>query len=132
MPNPTLQEVVESSETWVHPGRYAYLKCDEAPVGDHFLVCRDADEVTVITEESKIATVKHSESNEWFKLIEFRVTMPFVTKGFLAKIANAVASKDLNIMLFATYSKDYALVREETADVAIEALREAGFPVTVL
>jgi hypothetical protein len=131
MPGTQLDEVVRSSAVVVHPGRYAYLKCDEPPIGSHFLVAQDADEVTVVTEERNVADLPHSETTSWFKLLEIRVSMPFVATGFLAKVTGTIAEKGLNVLLVSTYSKDYALVREETADVAIEALREIGFPVRI-
>ena len=124
-----LQKVIESSEVAVHPGRFAYLKCEEKPSGDHFLVARDSDEVTVVTEESRVSEVSYSDSTHWFKLLEVRVSQPFLAKGFLAKIAQTVAEQKLNILLVSTYSKDYVLVREESVEVVISALRSVGFPV---
>lgn len=123
-----LQEIISTSEVVVHPGRYAYLKCQEVPQGEHFLVSRDVDEITVVTEEEKVSEVPHTEITRWFKLFEIRVSTPFEGKGFLAKIASVIAEQDLNILLVSTYSKDYALVREEGAEKAIAALQAIGFP----
>jgi len=36
----------------------------------------------------------------------------------------------LNVVV-STFSKDYVLVREETYEVAVEALKKVGFPVAV-
>lgn len=127
-----LQQVIESSTVVAYPGRYAYLKCDQPPAGPHFLVSQDAEEVTVVTEERYVSEVPHSETYRWFKLLEIKVSMPFVAKGFLAKVTGTIAAHDLNVLIVSTYSKDYALVREETADKAIEALREVGFPVEIM
>lgn len=124
-----LNEVIRTSNVVVHQGRFAYLRCTARPRGTHFLVTQDCDEVTVITDEQNVPTVEHSESTKWFKLLEIRVSQPFIAQGFLAKISSAVAAKNLNILLVSTYSKDYALVREETADIAIQALKDVGFPI---
>ena len=132
MPDSQLNEVIKTSVLVVHPGRYAYLKCNEPPIGTHFLVAQDPDEVTVVTEERYVAEVVHSETTQWFKLLEIRVSMPFLAKGFLAKVTSTIAEKGMNVLIASTYSKDYALVREETADAAIEALRTIGFPISIV
>jgi len=130
MDTPGLDEVVRTSEVVVHRGRYAYLKARQAGPGDHFLVARDADEVTVVTEERNVASTEHTESTHWFVLMEIRVSMPFVAKGFLAKVTATMADVDLNVLVVSTYSKDYIMVREEGRATAIAALRQAGFPVS--
>ena len=129
METPSLSEVVRTSQVVVHQGRYAYLKALQVGPGDHFLVARDADEVTVVTEERNVAATEHSESTQWFVLMEIRVSMPFVAKGFLARVTGLMADVDLNVLVVSTYSKDYIMVREEGRDTAIAALRQAGFPV---
>jgi hypothetical protein len=131
MPDSQLQQVIQSSTVVVHPGRYAYLKCDTTPSGNHFLVTQDADEVTVVTQEQYVVDVPHTETTKWFKLLEIKVSMPFVATGFLATVTSTIADKGLNVLIVSTYSKDYALVREETAETAIEALRDVGFPVQI-
>ena len=130
MDTPGLDEVVRTSEVVVHRGRYAYLKARQAGPGDLFLVARDADEVTVVTEERNVAATEHSESTQWFVLMEIRVSMPFVAKGFLARVTGLMADADLNVLVVSTYSKDYIMVREEGRDTAIAALRQAEFPVS--
>lgn len=129
--NTQLQEAIQTSTVVVQPGRYAYLKCSEPPSGNHFLVTEDADETTVVTEEQHVTKVTHSETTQWFKLLEIKVSMPFVATGFLATVTSTIAGKGLNVLIVSTYSKDYALVREETAETAIEALRDVGFPVLI-
>ena len=55
--------------------------------------------------------------------------MPFVAKGFLAKVTNTIADKGLNVLIVSTFSNDYALVKEETHKIAIEVLKDIGFPI---
>ena len=122
-----LQEVIKASAVVVHKGRYAYLKTKSKQTGDHFLVTQDQDEVTVVTEEANVSAVDYEKDVKWFKLIEIKVSLPFVAKGFLAKVTKTIADKGLNVLVVSTFSKDYILVREETYQVAVEALREVGF-----
>ena len=71
-------------------------------------------------------------STQWWKLLEIQVSMPFIATGFLAKVTSTVATKDLNILIVSTYSKDYALVREDNIATATQALRDIGFPIRTL
>jgi hypothetical protein len=47
-------------------------------MGDHFLVSKDADEVTIVTEEKNMDSVNFSEATKRFKLFEIRPVTPFL------------------------------------------------------
>jgi len=126
---PDLEEVIKTSTVIVHKERYAYLKSNVAPQAPCFMVSKDKDEVTVVCDELSMQNIPHTEAVKWFKLLEIKVSQPFVAKGFLAKVSKTVADEDLNILIISTFSKDYALVREETHIKAVEALQRAGFPI---
>lgn len=131
MENPTLDEVIKSSPVIVHRGRYAYLKGQEKELKNHFLISQDQDEITIVTEESNILKTKHEKEVKWFKLFEFKVSLPFLAPGFLAKISKTIADKKMNILIVSTFSKDYALIREEDLEAAVESLGEAGFSIKI-
>ncbi|MFH1564983.1 MAG: ACT domain-containing protein [bacterium] len=131
MKNLTLDEVIKSSKVVVRAGRYAYLKANETTINNHFFISKDEDEITVITEEKNIPNVKYDKDVKWFKLIEIKVSLPFHAKNFLAKITKTISDKDLNVLVVSTFSKDYILVKEETNEIVIEALRKIGFSVEV-
>ncbi len=124
-----LSEVIKESPAIVHKERYAYLKTKEAPSGKYFMIANDSVEVTVVAEEREITKVIHEKEVKWFKLIEFKVSVPFKGVGFLAAITKAIASKDLNVLVVSTFSKDYVLVREAELKKAITSLEEIGFSV---
>jgi uncharacterized protein len=129
MENPTLDEVIKSSPVVVHKGRYAYLKGQENMLRNHFLISQDNDETTIVTEEKNIPNTKFEKEVKWFKLFEFKVSIPFLAPGFLAKITKTIADKKMNILIISTFSKDYALIREEDYKVAVKALEEVGFSI---
>jgi len=131
MADQELSEIIKKSEAVMHKGRYAYLKAKEKSEGKHFLISQDKDEITVVTEEKNINEIEYEDSVKWFKLIEIKVSTPFVAKGFLAKVTKTIADKDLNVLIVSTFSKDYILIREEAWETAINALKEAGFPVAI-
>jgi hypothetical protein len=128
---PTLDEVIRSSPVIIHKGRYAYLKGKDKELKNHFLLAQDKDEITIVTEEANIKNTKYEKDVKWFKLFEFKVAIPFLSPGFLAKIAQTVADKKLNILIVSTFSKDYALIREEDKTIAMNALRKIGFVVSI-
>ncbi len=131
MENPTLNEVIKASPVVVHRGRYAYLKGQEKELKNHFLISQDNDEITIVTEEKNVAKTKYEKDVKWFKLFEFKVSIPFLARGFLAKISKTIADKKLNILIVSTFSKDYALIREEDFKVAVKALEAVGFSIKV-
>jgi hypothetical protein len=131
MKKPSLAEVIKSSPVIVHKERYAYLKSPEKELKNHFLLSQDRDEITIITEEKNIKNTKYKKEVKWFKLFEFKVSIPFIAVGFLAKISKAMADKGINILIVSTFSKDYGLIREENFKSAIKALEEVGFSVKV-
>ena len=121
---------IKASKIIVRPGRYAYLKAQEAvDLGKHFFVSQDEDEVTVVTEEEYVKEVSFSDRVEWFKLLEIRVSKPFLVKGFLAAISKTVADADLNVLIISTFSKDYVLLREESVEEGLKALEGLGFQI---
>ncbi len=87
MDEKTLPEVIKSSNVVIHKGRYAYLKLPpnaQLKPSRHFLVANDQDETTIVTEEKNIASLKYEKEVKWFTLIEIRVSLPFLAKGFIA------------------------------------------------
>lgn len=126
-----LNDEIQLSEVFVHPGRYAYLQTDKQILGDHFLITKDADEITIVTEEKNIDSINFSKETKRFKLFEIKPNTPFLTVWFIAAITKAIADKGLNVLVVSTYSKDYVLVREETNDQARDALKELWFKITI-
>lgn len=131
MKNQELDKVIKSSNVIVHSGRYAYLKAQEIAINEHLFISKDKDEITVVTEEKNVSKTKHDQEAKWFKLIEIRVSLPFLAKGFLAKVTKTISNKKLNVLVISTFSKDYILVREETYDIAVESLKKIGFSIEI-
>ena len=128
--SPTLQETIEQSPFVLHPLRYAVLQVAECPNPQpHFLVTHETEEISVITTEDKLEMLAPQilEQQLWFRLLEFKMSTPFETPGFLAAIASKLASHQLNILLVSTFSKDWLLLREEDLEAGLNSLHELGF-----
>ena len=128
--SPALRKTINSSPFVLHPQRYTVLqvqKCSNPQ--PHFLVTHEAEEVTVITTEKQRGLLQAEILQEqvWFQLIEFKMSTPFETPGFLAAIASKLASRHLNILMVSTFSKDWLLLKEENLEAGLSGLHELGF-----
>jgi len=127
-----LDKIVAKSDTVVHKGRYAFLKLKgEVPLGEHFMLTKDADEITLVTREENVANIPHEELVGYYTLIEFRCAAPFNAAGFLEKISGTVSRLGSCCLIVSTFSKDYCLVKEANTKKAVDGFRLAGFPVIV-
>ena len=125
-----LQEAIPKSIATVMRDTYVYVKTDIVEKTDnHFMVSKDKDEITVITKKENIKNLKVLELVGDYKLIEFRPAVPFQTVGFLAKIAEVIANKGMNILIVSTFSKDYIMIKEEFCEKGLTALKNIGFPI---
>lgn len=122
-----IAEILKNSNITIWPGRYAMIKAEDYP-GDleYFFISKDDDETTIVLKEEKLRGVEYKDIQQWFKLIEIAVSMPFFAVGFLASVTTAIAQKGLNVLVISTFSKDYLLIREENNDTAVEALLQLG------
>ena len=128
--SPALRKTINSSPFVMHPQRYTVLQVQECSNPQpHFLVTHEAEEVTVITTEKQRGLLQSDilQEQAWFQLIEFKMSTPFETPGFLAAIASKLASRHLNILLVSTFSKDWLLLKEEDLEAGLSGLHELGF-----
>ena len=125
-----LQEAIPKSIATVMRDTYVYVKTDIVEKTDnHFMVSKDKDEITVITKKENIKNLKVLELVGDYKLIEFRPAVPFQTVGSLAKIAEVIANKGMNILIVSTFSKDYIMIKEQFCEKGLTALKNIGFPI---
>ncbi len=126
--NKNLQEIIRNSTFEVMDGFYVYAKVAKRPNEKHFMVSEDKDEITVVTKQENLGDLEFVERNkENYKLIALNISVPFYAVGFLAAVSSAIAKEGMNILIIATYSKDYILVREEHFDKSIKVLSNLGF-----
>ena len=124
-----ISQIIKQSSFTVEEGRFVYAKVLEPPQpGEHFMVTKDADEITVVTKEENLSKLSLIEQNkDFYRLIALNVLIPFYSVGFLATVSGAIANAGMNILIVSTYSKDYIMVREDKLDEARTVLLELGF-----
>lgn len=108
--------------------KYIYAKVRSLSSNiDHFMVSRDKDEITVVTNEENISLLDLIEKNEnLWRLVSLHLNTPFMA-GTLATINSACAEKGLNNLIISTYSKDYIVIKDSQVHEIKEVLRNLGF-----
>lgn len=124
-----IKGIIANSSFEILDGRFIYAKVSELPESDdHFMVSKDSNEITVVTEEKKLNDLEIIERNkENYRLITLNVSVQFYSVGFLATVTSAIAKEGMNILVISTYSKDYILVKEENISKTKKVLLNLGF-----
>lgn len=127
--NSAIEKIVKDSTFRVGEGRFVYAKVLKAPsTGDHFMVSKDAEEITVVTKEENLSELTLMERNkDFYRLVALNVSVPFYSVGFLATVSQAIAEEGMNILIVLTYSKDYILVKDDKIENAKAILLRLGF-----
>jgi len=97
---------------------------DWATQGPFYSVTRTADELSIVTELSRVPTGVQSQCG-WRIL---KVHGPFVLSeiGVLVALAAPLAEAKVSLFAVSTFDTDYLLVASETLPAAIAALERAG------
>ena len=127
--NSKIEKIIRESTFKVEKGRFAYAKVLKTPDAEnHFMVSKDADEITVVTKEENLSKLTLVERNrDFYRLIALNVSIPFYSVGFLATVSQAIAKEGVNILIVSTYSKDYILVKDDMIENARSVLSKLGF-----
>jgi uncharacterized protein len=97
---------------------------DWATQGPFYSVTRTGDELSIVTELSRVPAGIQSQPG-WRAL---KVHGPFVLSelGVLAVLATPLAEAKISLFAISTFDTDYLLVASETLPAAIAALERAG------
>lgn len=125
----TLKKIIEESNFEVIPGKFIYAKVSKEPtINNHFLISKDKDEITVVTEEHNLSELEIIEKNkDYWALIALNVSAPFYSVGFLAAVSSAIAKENRDVLIISTYSKDYILVQYDFLEGVKRVLLSLGF-----
>jgi len=127
--NSEIEKIIKESTFKIEEGRFVYAKVSKAPsIENHFMVSKDADEITVVTREENLSELNLKERNkDFYRLIALNVLIPFYSIGFLATVSQAIAKEGMNILIVSTYSKDYILIKDDMIEKARLILLKLGF-----
>ena len=97
---------------------------------DAFAVIQDKNEITIVIDqvkffdEANISNIIETEKN--WRLITFDMILPFGLIGFLAKVSEILAGKNISIFVISAYSTDHILVKEKDLEKTINQLENLG------
>ena len=130
--NNEIGKIIKASTFKIEEGRFVYTQVLKAPsIDKHFMVSKDADEITVVTREENLPELDLKERNkDYYRLIALNVSIPFYSVGFLATVSQTIAEQGMNILIVSTYSKDYIMVNDDKLENAKSVLLELGFKET--
>ncbi|HSN87420.1 MAG TPA: ACT domain-containing protein [Thermoanaerobaculia bacterium] len=115
------------------PDRLAVCRLPpEAPLptetgGSLWSVTRTRAELSLVLAEDAVRDGWKAERG--WRCLEVKGPLDFSLTGILASLATPLAEAGVSLFAVSTYDTDYVLVREESLDRAIRALRDAGHQV---
>ena len=89
-----------------------------------FSITRTAEELSVVAPES--ATPSDVRAERGWRALQVAGPIDFSLTGVLASVLQPLAEARIGIFAVSTFDTDYVLVRAESLDPAIAALRAAG------
>ncbi len=104
---------------------------DEIPAwatrGSFVSITRTADELSIVCREAAIPAGSHADRG--WQCLKLDGPIPLNTVGVAAEFTSILARAGISVFPIATYDTDYVLVRGDTVERTIEALRTAGHSV---
>ena len=115
----------------VLPDRFAIARLnssdsipDWAVSGSFFSVSKTSDELSIVSEQSKIPQSVKCEYG--WRALQVKGPLDFNLTGILASLASPLAQAGISIFAISTYDTDYVLVKEDNLDKAIATFQAAG------
>lgn len=126
--NNQIIEMFSKSTFSISSKKYIYAKVKSiSSLSNHFMVSKDKDEITIVTEANNITSLDLIEkNNNIWRLVSLNLFTPFMA-GTLVTINSACTEKGLNNLIISTYSKDYIIIKDSQIDHIKEVLNKLGF-----
>jgi uncharacterized protein len=91
-------------------------------------ITRTPHELSIVCDEGGIPDDVPAERG--WRCLGLEGPIAFATTGVAARFTAALAARGISVFVVSTFDTDYVLVKASVVDVAIEALRDAGYDVT--
>ena len=113
------------------PGRYAVARLDPtsqlpswATSGGFWSVTRAGSELSIVCADDAVPSDVTAERG--WKALAVAGPLDFALTGILHDLTGPLAQAELSVFAVSTYDTDYLLVRADTVEAAVTALRDAG------
>jgi hypothetical protein len=95
--------------------------------GEFFAVLRTPGELTAVVAEGEVPPEVMAERG--WRALKLEGKFDFALTGILSSVLRPLAEAGVGIFALSTFDTDYVLVKRESLDRAVEALRAAGHDV---
>jgi len=94
-----------------------------------YQICRTDEELSIVC-ETHISMISEHEEKGW-ECIKVDGPLDFGLTGIIAGISKVLAESNISIFAISTYDTDYILVKHQSLDNSIKALKANGYAVRV-
>jgi uncharacterized protein len=120
-----IEQYFKDSKVFIWNEVYAIVKAHKIDP-EAFANIVDKDEVSIIIAEKCLKDENVIEVEKGWRIFTLDVVFPMSVCGITAKIATALAVKNISIMPIAAFSRDHFLIKEENLTVAKQVFQELG------
>lgn len=120
-----IDQLLRNGKVYIWNETFAIVKT-KATMPDAFAVIRDSKEITVIIDQAKIKGESAISIDRDWKILTFDAVLPLELVGFLSRIFQALADRNISIFVISAYSTDHILVKEKDLTEAIAAFSQLG------
>ena len=92
-------------------------------------ITRTPHELSIVCDEGGVPDEMPAERG--WRCLGLEGPIPFETTGVAARFTSVLAQHHISVFVVSTFDTDYVLVKAAKVDAAVEALRDAGYDVTV-
>ena len=119
-------EYLRQSEVLLDPNRYSVYRVNRQPEGDILAFLAAAGDLTAVALEGSLPPDAVLEEAPGWRLLSFRLQLPFSLTGFLAAVSQSLAAARVPIFALSSYDSDHLLIPEQHLEQAIRALSGLG------
>lgn len=111
--------------------RYAVCALEKPylPDGEFVSLTISGGEVSLVCEEDKMPEKCIAETG--WRALRVQGPLDFSLIGILAALAGTLAGAGVSVFALSTYETDYLLVKQQSLDTAVQALRQHGHDVII-
>ena len=120
-----VKDFLHNCQVEIWPDTYAVVKARWIP--DTFVAAfKDREEITVVVKEGDLNGEWALETERDWRILSFRITLPFALVGFLSVVSQALAEAHISIFALSAYSTDHLLIKQRDLSEAIRILQSLG------
>jgi hypothetical protein len=99
-------------------------------LSEFYSITKTQEELSVVTEQTDSLKENITASKDW-RVLKIVGPLDFSLIGVIADISNILKDARVPIFTISTYNTDYILVKQIDLDVAIKALRDKNYNITI-